>query len=206
MIKYRKNKGFTFVELMFAVVVMGTMFALAMVVIVGMLRFYVFASTVRQNQENGRNLLDTINREMRFGELLVPISTASKICVVNKTTSTITGYRLITSSNSIEKRVYSYPQGLAIQPNSCDYTFLDTANSGFTKISEQIVNPSNMKVTEFATTRVRGSSTPVNDKVLSAEIKMTFVTGNLSGSGCATNDIYCNKFSLNTALNIRGSD
>jgi hypothetical protein len=83
---------------------------------------------------------------------------------------------------------------------------LDAENSGFTKVSAQIVNPPRMKVTEFATTRVQGSSVPVNSNVVSVEIKFTFVTGNLSNGGCVNNDIYCNKLSLNTVTNIRGSD
>ncbi len=202
--KHRKNKGFTFVELMFAIVVMGTMFALALVVIVGMLRFYVFASSVRQNQENGRNLLDTINREVRFGELLAPVVEGNKICIINKSNSTIVGYALLANENNIEKRVYNYPQGVA--PTTCNYAILDAENSGFTKVSAQIVNPPRMKVTEFATTRVQGSSVPVNSNVVSVEIKFTFVTGNLSSGECVDNDIYCNKLSLNTVTNIRGSD
>ena len=95
MIRLKKQPGFTFIELLFAIVVMGVMFSLALVVFVGMLRFYVFAGSVRQNQENGRNVLDTITREARFAKLVTPTQagqTTNKLCFFDPNTKKIIGY------------------------------------------------------------------------------------------------------------------
>ena len=96
----RTRPGFTFIELLFAIVVMGTMFALALVVFVGMLRFYVFAGSVRTNQENARNVLDTISRDVRFGQLIEPSGSGSSttLCVYKKADRTLVKYVLTTST------------------------------------------------------------------------------------------------------------
>ena len=84
--KHSKNQGFTIIELMFAIVILGGMLSLTMVIIVGMLRFYVFAGQVRKNQANGRETLDSITREIRFGKLISPSGSAatSDVCVFDK--------------------------------------------------------------------------------------------------------------------------
>ena len=47
----KHQSGFTFVELIFAITIMGSMLAIAMVVVIGTLRFYVFSNQVRQSNQ-----------------------------------------------------------------------------------------------------------------------------------------------------------
>jgi len=189
--------GFTFVELLFAIVVMGTMFALALVVFVGMLRFYVFAGSVRTNQENARNVLDTISRDVRFGQLIEPsaaVSTGNTLCVYKKADRTVVKYELDTDIKVLNKYT-SANQDSA--PPDCDITF-DTAQSVF-----------NARATAaaFEVIKVAGSKPTVYSGVSSVTIKLQLITGTPADDGvtCASNNIYCNSLTLNTAVNIRGS-
>ena len=48
-IKHSKKTGFTIIELMLAIIILGGMLTLTMTVIVGMLRFYAFSDSVRKD-------------------------------------------------------------------------------------------------------------------------------------------------------------
>ncbi len=190
----RTRPGFTFIELLFAIVVMGTMFALALVVFVGMLRFYVFAGSVRTNQENARNVLDTISRDVRFGQLIEPSGTASSdtLCVYKKADRKVVKYVLVSGVLSKSTSTATYDPA----PANCTITF-DTAQSVF-----------NTRATAaaFVVTKVGGSSPKVYPTA-SVTIKLQVITGTPATGGitCVTKDIYCNSLTLNTAVNIRGS-
>ena len=194
--------GFTFVELLFAIVVMGTMFALALVVFVGMLRFYVFAGSVRTNQENARNVLDTISRDVRFGQLIEPsaaVSTGNTLCVYKKADRTVVKYEKLSGSNVINKSTSAATYDSA--PANCataTVTDFGTAQSVFNTRAQ---------ATAFVVTKVGGARATVYSGVLSVAIRLQVITGTpVTGTdSCASNNIYCNSLTLNTAVNIRGS-
>jgi len=187
--------GFTFVELLFAIVVMGTMFALALVVFVGMLRFYVFAGSVRTNQENARNVLDTISRDVRFGQLIEPSVSGSILCVYKKAERRVVRYNL-TLAKVINK---------STSANTFDSAPGDCSNISFSPA--QSVFNTNATAAAFEVIKVAGSKPTVYSGVSSVAIKLQVITGTpaVGGITCASNNIYCNSLTLNTAVNIRGS-
>ena len=193
----RTRPGFTFIELLFAIVVMGTMFALALVVFVGMLRFYVFAGSVRTNQENARNVLDTISRDVRFGQLIEPSGSSSSntLCVYKKADRTVVKYELTDGAINKSTSTATYDSAPA---NCTTVTNFGPAQSVF-----------NTKATAaaFAVTKLGGASNTVYPTVSSVIIRLQVITGTPDSTGlaCASNNIYCNSLTLNTAVNIRGS-
>jgi len=189
----RTRPGFTFIELLFAIVVMGTMFALALVVFVGMLRFYVFAGSVRTNQENARNVLDTISRDVRFGQLIEPSGSGSSstLCVYKKADRKVVRYVLTGGAINKSTSTDNYDSA----PANCIIDF-DAAQSVFN---------TRATATAFEVVKVRGAVPTVYTAVSSVTIRLQVITGNPVGGVCITKDIYCNSLTLNTAVNIRGS-
>lgn len=192
--------GFTFIELLFAIVVMGTMFALALVIFVGMLRFYVFAGSVRTNQENARNVLDTISRDVRFGQLIEPSGPGviSTLCVYKKTDRTVVKYERQSGSRVINKSTSAATYNSA--PADCTTLTVDFG-------PPKSVFNTNATAAAFRIYRVNGAGTTAYPGVLSVTIKLQVITGTpaIGGVTCASNNIYCNDLTLNTAVNIRGS-
>ncbi len=198
--------GFTFVELLLAIVIMGVMLAIAMTAVVGMLRFYVFASYVRQNQENGRNVLDSIARDIRFGKLIIPITTAPNnsnvVCSYNPTTKTLIKYEQ--SGTTIVKNEYTYPGSAT--PGTCATGTPD--NLTLSTNSPQTISLANMKIPTngFLVTRTSGANPNANSDVVAVIINFRFFTGTIDTSTqkCLVTNIYCSGLELNTVVNIRG--
>ncbi len=199
--------GFTFVELLLAIVIMGVMLAIAMTTVVGMMRFYVFASHVRQNQENGRNVLDSIARDIRYGKLILPSASAPNnsnvVCSYNPTTKTLIKYEQ--SGTTIVKNEYTYPGSAT--PGTCATGTSD--NLTLSTNSPQTISLDNMYILAgtagFRVTRTIGSSPSAYTDVVAVIIKFSFITGTLDTTvGCAANNIYCGELELITVVNIRG--
>jgi prepilin-type N-terminal cleavage/methylation domain-containing protein len=195
----KHQSGFTFVELIFAITIMGSMLAIAMVVVIGTLRFYVFSNQVRQNQENGRNIVDTMTRELRFGELVMPSATGSppsRICIVDDTNKQLIDYKL--DDTNLVRTTLSYSPGFL----SCDE---DTTSAKLTKIiTSGPINLDKMKVSNFSVVRTSGARGG-NGKASAVTIGLSYTTGLPEDDGkCATGNIYCSGLTLNTAINLRG--
>ena len=194
----KHQSGFTFVELIFAITIMGSMLAIAMVVVIGTLRFYVFSNQVRQNQENGRNIVDTMTRELRFGELVMPSATGSppsRICIVDDTNKQLIDYKL--DGTNLVRTTLSYSPGFL----SCDE---DLNPAKLTKIiTSGPINLDKMKVSNFSVVRTSGARGG-NDKASAVTIGLSYTTGLPEAGGeCLTGNIYCSGLTLNTAINLR---
>ena len=194
----KHQSGFTFVELIFAITIMGSMLAIAMVVVIGTLRFYVFSNQVRQNQENGRNIVDTMTRELRFGELVMPSATGSppsRICIVDDTNKQLIDYKL--DDTNLVRTTLSYSPGFL----NCDE---DTTSAKLTKIiTSGPINLDKMKVSNFSVVRTSGARGG-NGKASAVTIGLSYTTGLPEAGGeCLTGNIYCSGLTLNTAINLR---
>lgn len=213
----KKKPGFTFVELLFAIVVMGTMFSLALVVFTRMLSFYVFAGSVRQNQENSRNLLDSISREIRFGQLLTPSDTAptqAEICIYSPESKKTLLYKF--ESNQINK--YESKITFETYKAALDNIGVGTATacnpSPDTNISikSSLLASSSVKVVGFNVIRTQGAKSQAFTTAKAVTINLKSITKSstnpplVGGVDCANNDIYCNSLILNTAINIKGGN
>ena len=201
--KHSKNQGFTIIELMFAIVILGGMLSLTMVIIVGMLRFYVFAGQVRKNQANGRETLDSITREIRFGKLISPSgSTATQeVCVFDKSNNRVVLYKK--TGTSLKKTIYTYNSN--VDPANCN----DVAGSLAGKTKEvKDINLSKMFVTKFDITKTQGASFEVNKNAAAVIINYQFLTGapDASGAACETKNIFCSQLGYQTAINLRSGD
>ncbi len=198
----KKQPGFTFVELMFAIVVLGVMLSITMSVVIGMLRFYTFANTVRQNQENGRNILDTMSRDLRFGKLITPVdgkTPTNDVCIVTQTQDGRRGIRYYVSSLKLFKAQWDIA-------TPSDPTIADCNSQ-----TGKAVNLTRMNITDFQVLRTKGALTSTGDPTASAvTIKLTFLTGTkyltgTDGITCIPADIYCNSLTYNTSVNLRQS-
>lgn len=198
-----KKSGFTFVELLFAIVVMGTMFGLALTVFIGMLRFYVFANTVRQNQENSRNILDTISRDVKFGKLLIPYQSspsATQLCVYSPESNKTILYSL--SNGNITK----YTSNSVFATFAEAVTQRGSGSCSTTNSTSATLTLTNTKVLTFNVNFTDGANNKAFTDVASATIEFVNITGKDVNGNCITSDIYCNKLTLNTAINFRGGD
>ena len=202
--KHSKNQGFTIIELMFAIVILGGMLSLTMVIIVGMLRFYVFAGQVRKNQANGRETLDSITREIRFGKLISPSgSTATQeVCVFDKSNNRVVLYRQ--TGTKLTKTIYTYNSN--VDPVNCN----DVAGGSLAGKTKEVkdINLSKMFVTKFDITKTQGASFEVNKNAAAVIINYQFLTGapDASGTACETKNIFCSKLGYQTAINLRSGD
>jgi len=199
-----KKPGFTIIELTFAIVILGGMLSLTMVVIVGMLRFYVFAGQVRKNQANGRETLDLISRDVRFGKLIGPVNsdTIQEICVFTGSDRKIISIKKDTSGENqynLIRRVYQY--NLLADPSTCD-----VENSSL--ISTTKLNLDRMIVSKFDITKTKGASFEVSQKSTAIIVDYEFLTGNANSTGiaCDNNNIYCSRLGYDTAINLRAGD
>lgn len=212
----KKHPGFTFIELLFAIVVMGTMFGLALVVFVGMLRFYVFSGYVRQNQENGRNVLDSISREIRYGQLVYPtdpgVADPNMICVYSNSTKKVIYYGFDPTKQVLErgesKATFESLKD-AIDSGVCSATTtpgLIDDNSPIGSVKN--ILPKNMWAADFSALRTQGAALANNENEAALVIKLSFITkATQPVSGvCDVRDIYCNKNTYTTAVQIQGNN
>lgn len=205
---HNKKPGFTFIELILAITIMGIMFSLVLTVIVGMLRFYVFAGSIRQNQENGRNILDSIVRDIKFGTILTPSNyvTTNSVCVI-KPDNTLTKY--YQNNFAIYKTVYTFDS--VITPTACPADDASLPDNIRIKSGPSQISLDRMKVyqNDFSFTRAEGSNPAAYKNITSVVINFKFFTGNPVDTGdsgrCLTNDIYCGSLQLNTAVSIRNN-
>lgn len=204
--KSRKNlPGFTLLELLFAIILLGVMLSITLVAIIGMLRFYVFSNQVRQNQENGRNVLDTMTREIRFGKLLFPTDASTavqRICVLDESRKQLIQYQYDGAARNLNKTTFSYsPSDL---PIDCVVGGQVAIKTPTTK-----VNLGKMSVTGFSVIKTEGAKIETNTETAAVVIYFSYLTGQpdpANLSTCKTADIYCTSLELNTAVNIRGGE
>lgn len=195
--------GFTLLELLFAIMLMGVMLSIALVAVIGMLRFYVFSNQVRQNQENGRNMLDTMTREIRFGKLLYPKDTIPKsdrVCIMDKSNNRLIQYQF--SAPNLLRSTFSYTS--TTPPTDCT-----TGGGAILVTPAKKVNLEKMRVVAFESTKTKGADIEVNTDVAAVLLKLSYITGQpdpTDASKCKIADIYCSNLVLNTAVNIRGKE
>lgn len=199
-IKNAKKTGFTFIELIFAITILGVLLSMAMVIVVGMLRFYVYSSFLRQNQENGRNTLDLIVKEIKFGKLLLPTSTitsTTSLCVRDNANGRMLYYSLDSANKELDRSVYSFNQ--INPPTTCDLS----SNNVRLVAGPTKMNLDNMKIYKFDVQKTEGALGG-NGVANAVTIALGFLTGNsVDNTNCAINDIYCNSQVFNTAVELR---
>lgn len=192
--------AFTVLELTFAIVVIGVMMTIVLSTIIGMLRFYSFAGTVRTNQAAGRQVMDDIDRQIRFSVLVFPSkppgpTTGNKICVADTKNQVLYSYEALNSA--VQKTTYSY-SGTTV-PTSC------STGGTVTQTAQGNITPTSMKVTGLSFTRTAGAPIASNPAAASVVITMPFVNGTPDSSTgkCKPGDIYCSTLQFSTAVNIR---
>lgn len=200
--RIKNQSGFTLLELLFAITLMGVMLSIALVAVIGMLRFYVFSNQIRQNQENGRNILDTMVREIRFGSLLFPndaTATSTRVCILDKTNTQLIEYKLI--SSSLQRSIYTYSP--TEPPKDCN-------DDGLTIVAgPKSVNYDKMRIIDFQVSKTQGAEIEVNTSATAIVLSLQYLTGqpdpaDSTSLKCRVADIYCSNLVLNTAVNMRG--
>ena len=198
-----KRQGFTIIEMLFSVTVLGVMLAIVLTTIVGMLRFYTFSNYIRENQQNGRNLLDTMTREVRFGTMILPneIDPIDKnvLCVADDKNKVLIRYKRTGAALLRSQYTYANLQ-LTDQVKKCD------GSGGAVAVSvDKQVSGKNMTVINFAVSRTAGAPGTLESKAAGAKIDLKYGTGSVNASGgCEVGDIYCAVLTFTTAVNVRG--
>ncbi len=198
--------GFTVLELTFAIVVIGVMMAIVLSTILGMLRFYNFASVIRQNQAAGRQVLDDIDRQVRFATLITPDDTAPNnspvLCVADTKNQQVFRYDLVgpASAQSVQKTTLSYT-GAAI-PTNCN-----SGNPNLTPVGlPTIITPTTMHVKALTFTKTGGARIVSNPEATAVVTTLQFINGTADPktNTCRAGDIYCSQLQFVTAVNISG--
>ena len=193
-----KLAGFTFIELLFAITLMGIMFSITLTTIVGMIRLYSFSNNITLNQQAGRSILDTVVRDIRYGEVLYPTGYAksNSLCIKKPSDQLLIKYEAV--ANSVYKTTYTYNS--TSSPIACE-----EGTGVVVKTKPTKVTPEKMYVKDqgFVFYKVQGSIPNTNQSASSIIINFNFITGNPNEQGkCQNNDIYCSQLELNTGVNI----
>ncbi len=201
--KKRSQPGFTVLELTFAIVVIGIMMAIVLSTIVGMLRFYNFASVIRINQAAGRQVMDDITRQIRFSTIIEPKTTdpndKTALCAADTKNQKLLSYRYDAPTQSVIKTTMSYG-GTAI-PANCD----PHGSSIISVDNTSTITPATMHVTGIKFTRTAGARISANPNITAIIVDLSFINGTAGPGGvCRNGDIYCSQLHFNTAVNIRG--
>jgi hypothetical protein len=132
---------------------------------------------------------------VRFGQLIEPSGSGSTttLCVYKKADRKVVKYVLAGGAINKSTSTVNYDSA----PANCTIAFG----------TDQSVFNTRATATAFEVTKVGGASTTVYPAVSSVTIRLQVITGTADATGiaCATKDIYCNSLTLNTAVNIRGS-
>lgn len=102
----KKRKGFTLVELLVVISVLGVIGSLALVMFVNTLRGAIKSQIISSIKQNGQSILETIDKTIRSSKSVVCVSSDSKTLVVEKGdiyTSYIR-YRILTERKSGQVR------------------------------------------------------------------------------------------------------
>jgi prepilin-type N-terminal cleavage/methylation domain-containing protein len=68
--RHNTRGGFTLIELLFAMALLGFMLTITVTTFIGVFRFYNWSNYTRQTQQQSRNLVETITREIRFQKVV----------------------------------------------------------------------------------------------------------------------------------------
>lgn len=196
-------------ELIFAITVMGVLFGLATTVVIGMIRFYTFANTVRTNQQEARSIMNSIANDATDGQVAIitrnnndNISTV--LCIKN--TREIITYEL--DETNLNRKSYN-----AGPKDSCNA--IEDISSKIK--SNTRMNNERMLVYFFDTDLLSQGAggdglTIINTNVTSLILRIKFATifngGQNSDSfgRCEPADIYCSTLELNTAVKVVTDD
>ena len=202
MIKDTKNiatsgqKGFTLIEHLFSIIILGFMLTIVMTTFVGVFRFYVWSTTTRNNQAYARQTLDTVTREISSHRIYYDTATKTNpdtaICLVDPNDPNPTLSEAISFTNSTV---------VIEQHNNGTCT---SVISGSTKV---ISNPNMNVLSDVLKSNFMLINNSINNSYnpqgyhKSVVINMTVVNGVLSSStnSCRSGDVFCDKSVFVTA-------
>jgi prepilin-type N-terminal cleavage/methylation domain-containing protein len=194
----KQQPGFTILELTFAIVVIGVMMGIVLTTIIGMLRFYTFSATVRQNQAAGRQVMDDIGRQVRFATLIEPsgATPSATLCVADVKNQKL--YRYAVVSEAVQKTTLDYT-GTTV-PGNCN------TGGSVTQTTQSNITPASMHVRRLDFQKTGGARIVVDQDVAGLVVSLGFVNGTADPvtGNCVAGDIYCSRLDFTTSLNIRG--
>ncbi len=156
----QRNKGFTLVELLFAIAIMGFMLTITLSTFIGVFRFYNWSKTTRTSQQAARDTLDTITREIRTGKISTSYAMTPTSLCINRTDGFISPGGLPVKSEKIELNSGQFQLGY--------YSTIDCPSNSF-----ETVNISSPNV-EFA--NIPGTP-PASDDPVFKIVKGPFISG-----------------------------
>lgn len=205
---FKQKPGFSLIELLFAITVLGVMLSIVLNVVVGMLRFYTFSNKIRENQQNGRNVLDSMVRDIRSGRLVLPATeqpnNQSRLCIADEKSKKLTVYSIVDPNKpeaSLGRTQYSYLDQELENVRACD------GSGGAVVIGNPVARMTSrdMTITGFNVNRIAGAPGTSKERGSAVAITLQYGTGSLKADGsCSAGDIFCATLNLTTAVNMRG--
>jgi prepilin-type N-terminal cleavage/methylation domain-containing protein len=190
MSKTTHRGGFTLIELVFAIALLGFMLTITLSTFIGVFRFYNWSNTTRQSQQQARTLLETLTREIRLKKVVS--STGNSICL-RPVDQPATSESINLSSNNVVMQTFGTADCSGVGGTS---TTLNGPRLVVQSLSFGIVYGAQG-------IPVVAGGTKINPTVV---IGLNTIIGNAvalpgGGIGCATTDNFCSTAKYNTAVN-----
>jgi len=190
--KVHTRKGFTLVELLFSIAILGFMLTITLSTFIGVFRFYNWSKTTRTTQQSARDTLDIITREVRSGKVFTINS--DKLCI-NRTDGFIINGQLVGS----ERIDLNDTQQFQIKY----FKDADCPGSSATPLDTVAISSPNVKVTDLVFRSVLGpefTTNPSTPATRSVIVFFNVINGTPVSGECAPGDNFCDKAAFTTAV------
>lgn len=200
-LKNNKNKtGFTLVELLFAMAILGIMLTIAMLTFIGVFRFYNWANVTRKTQAASRQVMDDMSRKIQNSRII--FASGSTICLNDVTVSGSDPQFAQISLNSGRIVETLHTKNMSTGVIDCSGPVVNTVVLSATDVS---INSLNFTEVFGA---AGGAGTIIDPNIQAAlqksvVINMTSVNGTATDGACTPGDNFCDVAVFTTAVTAR---
>lgn len=186
--KINKN-GFTFIELLFAITLLGFMITMVMTTFIGIFRIYAWSNITTNNQFLARQTMDNLNREIASSTSIVTTGPNTALCYKDYNSNT---YKIYVNNRVLKKDSYN-----PTTPN-CTGTPTLSANFSSPDMPVKSITFTNL------TTQINSSYTGNFQQAVVVKIEVINYLGTVPAvfSGCGTS-IYCSVVQYDSASSRR---
>ncbi len=185
--KTYSQKGFTLVELLFSIAILGFMLTITLSTFIGVFRFYNWSKTTRTTQQSARDSLDIITREVRAGKIA---SVAQTQLCINRTDG------FIYNNQQVRSELISLNSSGQFQ-----IQYIDTINCPAlddNRIGMVVISSPNVQISDLKFSLVLGPTPATTPK--SVIIFFEVINGTPVDGKCLPTDNFCDQAAFTTAV------